>query len=123
MKKKNTTKDSKSPESSIEEVSPVANQVQKASFEIHQYMHNQLLNSVTSHVCEFIMWVSLYITIVGIQTDGDPCIREGAYWGVRGRIKHTNLMRGDHSMLLLLLPRDPEMYASRDDSKPSCVCN
>ena len=21
-------------------------------------------------------------------------MREGAYWGVRGRIKHTNLMRG-----------------------------
>ena len=97
MKKKDTTKDSKSPESSIEEVSPVANQVQKASFEIHQYMHNQLLNSVTSHVCEFMMWVSLYITIVGIQTDGDPCMREGGgLLGVRGRIKHTNLMRGDH---------------------------
>ena len=113
MKKKDTTKDSKSPESPIEEVSPVANQVQKASFEIHQYMHNQLLNSVTSHVCEFMMWVSLYITIVGIQTDGDPCIREGDYWGVRGRIKHTNLMRGDHSMLLLLLQRPRNVCITR----------
>ena len=85
MKKKDTTKDSKSPESSIEEVSPVANQVQKASFEIHQYMHNQLLNSVTSHVCEFMMWmmwVSLPVyNIVGILTYGGPLYERGGLLG------------------------------------------